>query len=267
MVHKRQSQGVTADSCGRMHSMKSETTRCDSSRLPDLLRWTWQGRMLVFFLSASSIWCLLAEMYKLCSMRTFTFSILIPATFVLVVMAIMDRMSGDGRLWRAVLIGAAGGFLAACTYDIFRLPWVIGYTDKIGPLWLRLPLFRVFPRFGAMILGEPFTAAQADGQFSLSAHVTGWVYHFSNGVTFGIMYLAMVGDARRRSWLWAVALATFLELAMLFTPYPGFFAIRVTALFVAVTLMAHLLFGVSLGLYAKHKSLHWPAMMAAGGMA
>jgi hypothetical protein len=29
--------------------------------LPAMLRWTWQGRLLVFTLSAMSNWCLLAE--------------------------------------------------------------------------------------------------------------------------------------------------------------------------------------------------------------
>lgn len=236
-------------------------------RLPPVLRWTPAGRTVVFFLSAASIWCLLAEMYHLCAMRTFTFAILVPATVALVVIAAFDRVRGDGRLWRAVWIGAAGGFLAACAYDLFRLPWVLGFADGIGPAWLRLPLFRVFPRFGAMILGQSFTPQQHDGQFTLAAHVTGWAYHFSNGITFGIMYMAMVGDAARRSWLWAVLLAAGLELAMLFTPYPGFFAIRVTALFVAVTLSAHLIFGVTLGLYARREARQWPSGTRVGGFA
>lgn len=235
--------------------------------LPAVLRWTPAGRTVVFFLSAASIWCLLAEMYHLCTMRAFTFAVLIPATVALVLIAALDRVRGDGRLWRAVCIGAAGGFLAACAYDAFRLPWVLGFSDGIGPAWLRLPLFRVFPRFGAMILGQSFTAQQPDGRFTLAAHLTGWAYHFSNGITFGVMYMAMVGDAARRSWLWAVLLAAGLELAMLFTPYPGFFAIRVTALFVAVTLSAHLIFGVTLGLYARREARQWPIGTQPGGLA
>jgi hypothetical protein len=35
-------------------------------------RWTVPGRLIVFTLAATSIWCLLAEFYGLCSMRTFT---------------------------------------------------------------------------------------------------------------------------------------------------------------------------------------------------
>jgi hypothetical protein len=215
--------------------------------LPAVFRWTWQGRLLVITLAATSIWCLLAEFYGLCSMRTFTFAILLPATVALVALAALDRLKGDGELWQGVLIGAVAGFFAACAYDVFRLPFVFsrewGWSAVVPPM----NLFKVFPRFGAMILGEP--AEQP--VYSLAAHLVGWVYHFSNGVTFGVMYVAMIGDARRRSWLWAVLLATGLELAMLLTPYPQFFAIPLTALFVAVTITAHLVFGVVLGLLTK----------------
>src|SRR3954469_17451171 len=167
-------------------------------------QWTPVGRALVFFLAATSIWCLLAEFYGLCSMRTFTFAILIPSTVLLVLITAMDYLKGDRRLFHAVMIGAAGGFLAAIAYDLFRLPWVLGYADHVGPAWLRLPLFKVFPRFGALILGQPFTETQTDSQFTLAAHVVGWVYHLANGVTFGVMYMAMIGDAVRKSWLWAL---------------------------------------------------------------
>lgn len=226
--------------------------------LPQVFQWTWQGRALVFLLSAMSIWCLLADFYGLCSMRTFSAFILIPATLALVTVALLDRARGDRRLWRAVLVGAIGGLVAACAYDIFRIPFVLAAIDKTGPEWLRLPLFKVFPRFGAMILGQPFTPQQTDSQFSLAAHLIGWAYHFSNGVTFGVMYMAMIGDATRRSWLWAVVLATALELGMLLTPYTGYFGIHMTLRFVVVTMVAHLVFGVALGLYAKHKELRWP---------
>jgi hypothetical protein len=222
------------------------------SPLPTLLQWTLPGRALVFALSASSIWCLLSEFYGLCRMRTFTFAILIPATALLILLAVLDHLRGDGRLWRAVIIGSICGLAAAIAYDIFRLPWVIGAADNIGPAWLRLPLFKVFPRFGAMILGQSFAPNQPESQFTPAAHIVGWIYHLSNGVTFGIMYLAIVGDAIRRSWLWAVLLAAGIEAIMLITPYTGFFAIAATALFVAVTLTAHIVFGTVLGLSARH---------------
>ena len=71
--------------------------------------WNATWRAVIFFLAASSIWCLLAEMYGLCSMRLFTIWILIPATFVLYALAFWDRANGDGTLWRGVMIGVAAG--------------------------------------------------------------------------------------------------------------------------------------------------------------
>ena len=242
---------------GKTDASDRSTSRARASA-PQILQWTWPGRLVVFFLSATTIWCLLAEFYGLCSMRTFTIYILIPATVLLILMALLDLARGDRRLFRAVMIGAIGGLLAAFAYDIFRIPFVIGAIDHVGPTWLRLPLFKVFPRFGAMILGQPFTAGQSDSQFTLTAHVVGWIYHFSNGITFGVMYMAMIGDASRRSWWWAVALAVGLELAMLFTPYTRFFGINLTTRFVVATLVAHLIFGIALGIYAKRESLRWP---------
>ena len=117
--------------------------------LPAVLTWSPVGRAAVFFLSATSIWCLLAEFYGIGSMRIFTLYVLIPAALLILAMALIDLARGDGRLWRTVAIGAIGGLLAAVAYDIFRLPFVVAFADKIGPTWLRLPLFKVFPRFGA----------------------------------------------------------------------------------------------------------------------
>ena len=233
----------------------------DQGTIP-FLRWSLPARVVVFILSATSIWCLLAEFYGLCSMRLFTFAILIPATAALVVLALMDRAKGDGMRWRGVVIGAIAGFVAACAYDLFRIPFVVAAIDQVGPDWLRLPLFKVFPRFGALILGQPFDATTTDSQFTLVAHLLGWIYHFSNGITFGVMYMALVGDASRRSWLWAVLFATGLELAMLFTPYTTFFGIHMTTRFVIVTLLAHVIFGVALGLLAKWLADRWPGQPA-----
>jgi len=133
----------------------------------------------------------------------------------------------------------------------------VAAADRVGPAWLRLPLFKVFPRFGAMILGQSFTPTQTDSQFSLTAHVVGWTYHFSNGLTFGVMYLAMLGDTARKNWGWAVLMAVGLEVAMLVTPYTNFFGIGLTTKFVVATIAAHLIFGIVLGLLARKLATNW----------
>lgn len=215
----------------------------------------WRG--VVFALSATSIWCLLAEFYGLCSMRTFTLWISLPAMVALASLAVADRTRGDGRLWHGVIVGAVAGLAAAVAYDIFRLPFVFAKEWGIAGVVPPLKLFKVFPRFGAMILGQDVEQPS----YSLAAHLVGWAYHFSNGLTFGVMYAAIIGNPTRRHWLWAVLMAVGLELWMLLSPYPRYFGIHIGAAFIAATLAAHLIFGVTLGLWTRRA---WRAPVVAG---
>ena len=208
--------------------------------------WNARGRWLVFVLAASSIACLLADFYRLCPMRIFTPFIFLPALLALFAFAGLDRWKGNGQLWRAVSIGLVAGLLAAVAYDVFRLPFVFATEWGIESVLPPMKLFKVFPRFGAMVLGQP----TEQPEYSLTAHIVGWIYHFSNGATFGVMYLAIIGSPSRRHWAWAVLFAVALELGMLYTPYPRVFGILVTTRFVLVTIAAHAVFGVGLGFAA-----------------
>jgi uncharacterized membrane protein len=216
-------------------------------------QWPARSRFIVFALAASSIACLLADFYKLCPMSFFTPFIFLPAFIVLCALAVLDRVRGEGHVWRAVCVGLLAGLLAAVAYDVFRLPFVFAKEWGIDSVVPPLKLFKVFPRFGAMVLGQP--VGQSD--YSLAAQIIGWIYHFSNGATFGVMYLALIGDGRRRHWSWAVLFALGLELGMLFTPYPSVFNIPLTARFVIVTVVAHAIFGAGLGLSARWWSDRW----------
>src|SRR5690349_21770216 len=118
-------------------------------------RWTVGGRIVVFVLAATSIACLLLDFYRICPMRLFTPFVFLPALVALLALAEIDRRKGDGRLCRIVVIGLAGGLLAAVSYDIFRLPFVFAKECGISSWVQPMKLFKVFPRFGAMILGQP----------------------------------------------------------------------------------------------------------------
>lgn len=221
--------------------------RVNSVNKFDWFLWERLGRWICFLLASTSIGCLLAEFYGICPMQTAVFFLFLPATICLGLLAGWDHFRGNGQLWRMVLIGFACGLLAAVAYDIFRVPFVFAKDWGITTIVPHLPLFKVFPRFGAMILGQPTEQPAYSGV----AQMVGWGYHFSNGATFGVMYLALIGDPRRRSWLWAVVFAVGIEILMLLTPYASAFQIRVTALFVAVTLTAHMIFGCCLGRMGK----------------
>jgi len=197
-------------------------------------------RIIVFLLAATSIACLLGEMYRLWPMRVFTLAVFSPACCALIAMAFYDRWRGNGRLYRLVLIGVVAGLVAAVAYDVFRLPFVFSKRWGLDGVVPQMPLFKVFPMFGAMILGGSDAS-------SLAANLTGWFYHFSNGAMFGVIYGALVNGQWRRRWPVAIVFAVGLELGMLFTPYPATFGIRMTATFVVVTMAAHAIFGVVMG--------------------
>jgi hypothetical protein len=210
-------------------------------------QWTVGWRLIVFALAASSLGCLMADFYGLCPMRIFTMAVFLPAMAVLGVLAGFDLARGTGQLGRAVVIGACAGLAAAVAYDVFRLPFVYARQWGIASVIPPLNLFKVFPAFGAMMLNQPLQQTT----YSAGVSFLGWAYHFSNGLTIGVMYLALIADAKQRHWAWAVLVAVGLEIGMLLTPYPRVFGIPVTARFVGVTLAAHAVFGVCLGLGAR----------------
>lgn len=208
--------------------------------------WSETERLCVWLLSATSIACLLSDFYGICPMRRFTLWIFGPALLALAVWTWIDSR-GPRRILRPMLIGSAGGLLAAIAYDLYRLPYVFSQAWGLSSMVPPLNLFKVFPAFGAMILGQPYPQES----YSLAAHLVGWVYHFTNGLTFGLMYMAMVGDPSKRHWAWAVVMALVIELGMLFTPYTRAFGIPMGQQFLFATATAHLIFGIVLGLTSR----------------
>lgn len=209
---------------------------------PFSLDWNLTGRFISFVLAATSIACLLSEMYGLCPMRSFTLWIFGPSCLILIVIGCLDSLAGSRRLARMLALGAGAGLAAAVAYDVFRLPFVYSQSWGLSGVLPPLNLFKVFPRFGAMILDQPLEQEK----YSLVTNLIGWAYHFSNGATFGIMYLAMIGRTCR-SIGWAILFAAGLEAAMLLTPYPQVFGIALTTAFILATLTAHMIFGAALG--------------------
>jgi hypothetical protein len=203
-------------------------------------------RAVVFVLSAMSIWCLLVDFYSIVSMRVFTLYVFVPACIVLIALAAQRRFPRDEE--------------AAAQRRHRRLGWVRG-----GGGVRRVPVAVCLCQRVAHRVGRAADAA-LQGVFGLRAddprsswaqsltsadHVVGWTYHFSNGITFGIMYMAMVGDPTKRSRWWGVVMAVAIEIALLCSPYTQFFGIPLNAQFVAVTLTAHVIFGAVMGLCAR----------------
>ena len=185
-------------------------------------------RAITFLLAATSFACLLGEMYGLWPMRSFACIVFPPA---LIALAIVARRRAP---W--IVRGALAGIIAAVAYDLFRLPFVLH----------GIPLFKVFPQFGEMLLGstEPRWLVQ----------LLGWTYHFSNGAALGVMFLALVPKPSAPKLFWgAILFALAVEMILLATPYPLFFGLALDQRFIALTLSAHLIFGVVMGLWLRSR--------------
>lgn len=194
-------------------------------------------RLLVWALASLSFACLLGTFYGFWSMRAFACWVLVPTTLLLAWLARRGRAAPrdatNPSTW--IIHGAIAGLIAAVAYDLFRLPFVLaGY-----------PLFDVFPRFGQMLLD----ASPSD--FGPAVQILGWTYHFSNAAALGIMFLAMVSTWSRVSLIGGgMVWAASVEIVLLMTPYYVFFKLKLPfAVFLALTLSAHLLFGLVLGLW------------------
>src|SRR6516165_8801545 len=103
------------------------------------------SRAVVFGLAWLSFGCLLGQFYGLWTMHFFGCWALPPATALLVVAAYLhrSRLLGLDNPWTWIMQGTIGGIVAAVAYDLYRLPFVLHGA----------PLFKVFPRFGELLLG------------------------------------------------------------------------------------------------------------------
>src|SRR5437867_10260598 len=126
--------------CGSMLS--------DTAKPPGLLG----TRLLIFLLASSSFACLIGTLYGFWAMKTFACFVYLPAALALALIA-ASRPTALPALW--IVQGALAGVMAAFVYDIYRLPFVLNGA----------PLFKVFPRFGELLLGatEPRWLVQGLG--------------------------------------------------------------------------------------------------------
>lgn len=121
--------------------------------------------------------------------------------------------------------GLWAGALATLAYDIVRIP--VAHSG--------IPVFKAISYFGTVLLGVQFPTPLSE--------TLGWAYHLTNGVSFGLMYAALVSKPRLYS---AVIWGLTLEAVMLMTPYAEVFGYRRDAKFFVITIGAHAVYGAVL---------------------
>lgn len=182
-------------------------------------------RFWVFWAASLSIGSLLLYFFGIASFARLATILLVVEVAALAVMA--RRVEGQ----RLVIAGFWAGLLATFFYDVVRVPIV-----QSG-----IPVFKAISYFGTTLLGveRPTAASEA----------LGWAYHLSNGVSFALMYAALV---RNPGPITGVLWGLLLEGVMLLTPYAEVFGYQRDARFLAITIGSHAVYGLVLWLGLKY---------------
>jgi hypothetical protein len=185
-------------------------------------RWPYQAA--VFLLAGGSIGALLADVFGIAPMAKVFWFASVPSMIVLVVLAVIPTV--DPELRRRIRVGALAGAVGTLGYDLVRIPFAIAGQRVFAPI----------DSYGLLI-------ADAAGSSGLTSTL-GWLYHLSNGITFGIAYAAV---AARRHWMWGVVWGLVLESGAVFSPFAVRYAIAGQVVPIAIAYGAHLFYGYPLG--------------------
>ena len=138
---------------------------------------------------------------------------------------------------RLLLVGATWGFAATLFYDAVRPLLRLVFGFDFNP-------YRAMPLFGSLMTGLPESAP--------AAVVAGWIYHFWNGTSFGMMFsLVRPRGGIAEGLVWAMGLQ-----ALMMAVYPHFLQARLADPgFLWSGIVGHALWGVVLGAGVRRSHL------------
>jgi len=183
-------------------------------------------RILLFLACIPSGGALLAKVYGIGEMRPVTLFIFMPCAVFITAVWIWAGRSGHQELADRITFGFLGGLLGTFAYDLVRVPFLIAGQRVFAPI----TAYGVWIADAAM--SSRFTAA------------AGWSYHFSNGITFGIMYALFM---KRRHWITAVAWAFLLETIAIASPFSTIFSLKANYGALGIAYLGHVAYGLPLG--------------------
>lgn len=192
----------------------------------------WMGedfwlRSLCFLACIPSGGALLAKVFGVASLQSVTVYIFLPSALFLIGVWVWSGRSNRSNLHNALVIGFWGGLLGTLAYDAIRVPFLVLLGQRVfGPISV----------YGVWL-------ADADISTRLT-EVLGWSYHFSNGITFGIMYALFM---RHRHWLWAILWAFVLETIAILSPFSQIFNLTGNYSAIGIAYLGHVAYGLPLG--------------------
>lgn len=184
-------------------------------------------------------------------------ALLVPAEILFFAILVYAKVTGLQRLYRRLWVGVMGGVLLTMALDVVRTAGVhIGYLPDSVSL------------FGRMIAG----AGMHDPVTPL-IYLRGIVYHFLNGIAFGLVYSIVFGQTQ---WWGAVLYSVlFVETGMMTLPPMakmmgpfgiGKFGTVWNGMFLD-TLIAHAAMGIALGVVVQRWGRDRGLLFASGRQA
>ena len=182
------------------------------------------GRIGVFLLAGGSIAALLADLHGVASMHLMFLAVSVPAMVALAVLGCARRVPTELR--DIITVGALGGLVGTIGYDLARVPFAVTGQRVFAPI----------ESYGLLIAD----ASASSGWTS----TLGWLFHFSNGVTFGIAYAAL---AARRHWGWGVLWGLLLETGAVIGPFAERYQLSGNEYAIGIAYLGHVFYGAPLG--------------------
>lgn len=187
-------------------------------------------------LAGTSIAALLAEVYGVADMATVGRFVTIPGLVGLTVLGwegVVPGPQGE-ELRRRIRVGAVAGVIGTLGYDVVRIPFAAAGRRLFAPI----------DSYGLFLVDDLVSSSWSD--------TVGWLYHLSNGVTFGVAYVLVMA---RRHWAWGVLWGLLLETAVIATPFRDRYHLHDwTAIGIAYA--AHIPYGLAVGLMGQRLDQH-----------
>jgi hypothetical protein len=184
----------------------------------------WRWRLCLFFVAGGSIAALLADIFGIAPMWLVFWCVSVPSMLVLAAIATRRRIHHGLR--RMIGVGAFAGAVGTLGYDLVRIPFALAGQRVFAPI----------ESYGLLIANESYSSGLTS--------TIGWLYHLSNGVTFGIAYGAI---AAGRRWPWGVLWGLTLESVAVFSPFAARYGIQGQLVPIAIAYGAHVFYGYPLG--------------------
>lgn len=184
----------------------------------------WPQRVVLFVVAGGSIAALLADIFSIAPMWLVFWGASVPSMLLLAVLGASSRVHSDLRV--RIRVGALAGVIGTLGYDIVRIPFALAGQRVFAPI----------ESYGLLI-------ANASASSGLTSTL-GWMYHLSNGVTFGIAYAAI---AARRPWPLGIVWGLALESVAVFSPFAARYGLAGQFVPIAIAYGAHVFYGYPVG--------------------